>query len=390
MSNLSDLELLDALGVDTQAKKKAAHTPREERIIAGFEEIQRFVELSGRPPEHGEDRDVFERLYAVRLERISRQDDCRALVEALDYQNLLSSVGTLDGIADLDDDALLSELGIEPKSNDITKLQHVKPRSEIKAAEEVASRSICKDFEIFKSLFELVQSELNSKARETRPFKDQADIIAGDWFILSGQKVYVAEVGEVFINDYGRKDSRLRVIYDNATESDILLRSLQRALNKDETGRRIIEISHGPLFDGIADGEEANSGTIYVLRSLADHPLIEENRQLIHKIGVTNGSVEKRIANANLDPTFLLADVEVVARYKLKNINRTKLENILHKFFGGARLEIDIPDRFGKSVSPREWFIVPLYAIDEAVQKIQDGSIGDYRYDVMAAALKLR
>ena len=392
MADLSDLELLDALGVDAEPRKKAALTPREERIIAGFEEIQRFVEQNGRSPQHGEDRDIFERLYAVRLERIGAQTDCRELVEALDYQQLLSESVSLPDIELLDNDALLSELGIDDtvSENDLTQLQHVKPRSEINAAEEIATRFVCKDFAVFKPLFERVQNELNSGARETRPFKDQADIKVGDWFILSGQKVYVAEMGEEFITDYGRKDSRLRAIYDNGTETDILLRSLQRALNKDKTGRRIIEISHGPLFDGTEEGDDQSSGTIYVLRSQANHPLINDNRQLIHKIGVTSGSIEKRIANASSDPTFLLADVDIAASYKLSNINRSKLENILHRFFDSARLSIEIQDRFGKPVSPREWFMVPLYAIDDAVEKIQDGTIGKYKYDLVNAKLVLR
>lgn len=391
MADLSDLELLDALGVDTTTKKKAARTPREEWIIAGFEEIQRFVEQHERPPQHGEDRDIFERLYAVRLERIRHQEDCRELVEALDHQSLLSGSDVLENMTDLDDAALLSELGIEaPTTNDITQLKHVKTRAEIKAAEEIANRTACEDFDTFKPLFEQVQNDLDSGGRETRPFKDQADVVLGDWFILSGQKVYVAELGEEFISDYGRKDSRLRVIYSNATESDMLMRSLQRALNKDETGRRIIEISHGPLFDGLPKDEVSSCGTIYVLRSQADHPLVNENRQLIHKIGVTSGSVEKRISGASSDPTFLLAGVEIIASYNLSNINRSKLESILHRFFDSARLEIEILDRFGKAVSPREWFMVPLYAIDEAVDKIKDSSIGRYRYDALSASLKLR
>ena len=391
MADLSDLELLDALGVDTTTKKKAARTPREERIIAGFEEIQRFVEQHERPPQHGEGRDIFERLYAVRLERIRHQEDCRELVEALDHQSLLSGSDVLENMTDLDDAALLSELGIEaPTTNDITQLKHVKTRAEIKAAEEIANRTACEDFDTFKPLFEQVQNDLDSGGRETRPFKDQADVVLGDWFILSGQKVYVAELGEEFISDYGRKDSRLRVIYSNATESDMLMRSLQRALNKDETGRRIIEISHGPLFDGLPKDEVSSCGTIYVLRSQADHPLVNENRQLIHKIGVTSGSVEKRISGASSDPTFLLAGVEIIASYNLSNINRSKLESILHRFFDSARLEIEILDRFGKAVSPREWFMVPLYAIDEAVDKIKDSSIGRYRYDALSASLKLR
>ncbi len=186
----------------------------------------------------------------------------------------------------------------------------------------------------------------------------------------------------------GQNDARMRVIFSNGTESDLLLRSMQRALYKDEASRLISDPTAGPLFSGtVEDEEDLASGTIYVLRSKSDHPIVSESRDVVHKIGVTGGSVEKRIANAKQDATFLLADVEVVATYELFNINRTKLENLIHKIFDGARLDIQIKDRFGHPVVPREWFLVPLFAIDEAVEKIKDGTIADYRYDVTEAKL---
>jgi hypothetical protein len=109
---------------------------------------------------------------------------------------------------------------------------------------------------------------------------------------------------------------------------------------------------------------------------------------LIHKIGVTGGEVERRIGNAKLDPTYLLAGVEIVATYVLYNINRTKLENLLHRVFDPARLNIEIKDRFGFPIVPREWFLVPLFAIDEAVERIRDGTLADYVYETQSAALK--
>lgn len=178
------------------------------------------------------------------------------------------------------------------------------------------------------------------------------------------------------------------MIYDNGTESDVLLRSLQRALHRDEAGRRITDPTAGPLFAGEASEGDVETGTIYVLRSKSDHPAIAEHRDVIHKIGVTGGKVETRIANAKLDPTFLLADVEVIAEYDLYNINRSKLENLLHRFFGGARLDVQIDDRFGNPVKPREWFLVPLNVIDEVVAKIQEGTIAEYHYDPETASLK--
>jgi len=379
-----DDALLAELGVEVGVKNTGSHTPREERIIAGFEDIERFYEQKGRAPAHGEDRDIFERLYAVRLDKIRASEECRAVLADKDKHGLLSGEPTavVDNLDNLDDDALLSELGVlDTDENDITKLTYVKSRAEIKAAEEIAKRNPCLDFDKFKPLFVKVQEELASGIRLTRKFKDDAQIRQGDFFILGGQKVYVAEIGVEFIAEYGRSDRRLRVIYDNGTESDILMRSLQRALNKDEASRRITDPSPGPLFSDEIEERDMEAGTIYVLRSKSDHPLIKEHRDVIHKIGVTNGNIERRISNAKLDPTFLMADVEIVATYELSNINRTRLENLIHRFFEPAKLDIEIMDRFGNPVVPREWFLVPLFVIDETIEKIRDGSIVNYRYD---------
>ena len=38
-----DDALLGELGIEAEIKKSRSYTPREERIIAGFEEIQKFV-----------------------------------------------------------------------------------------------------------------------------------------------------------------------------------------------------------------------------------------------------------------------------------------------------------------------------------------------------------
>jgi hypothetical protein len=385
-----DEALLEELGVEVEAKKAPARTPREERIIAGFEDIQRFYDEHGRAPQHGGDRDIFERIYAVRLDRVRELDECRALLEPLDHQGLL---GTAPASAsaepdELDDDALLAELGADQETSSVTELRHVRSSVEKRAAEEIANRQRCEDFESFRPLFEQIQEDLDSGVRETRPFEMKAEIQQGRFFIVGGQKAYVAEMGETTLTEQGRTDARLRVIFDNGTESDMLMRSLQRALNKDEAGRRITEPVAGPLFsDTQSEGDQA-SGTIYVLRSKADLPIVAENRNLVHKIGVTNLSVEKRIAGARLQPTFLMADVEIVATYELYNINRTKLENLIHRIFGPARLDIEVKDRFGNPVVPREWFLVPLYAIDDAVEKIKDGTIAEYVYDPEAASLK--
>lgn len=392
-----DDALLTELGIEAETKKVSARTPQEERVIAAFEEIQRFVEEHGHPPQHGEGKDIFERLYAVRLDRLREDGEFRQLLEPIDKDGLLDANGQVAASIneDMDDDALLAELGVEAETSDITELRHVRSFSEKRAAEEIANRERCEDFENFKPLFEQVRRELDDAVRTTLIIRKDAgflktDIKKGEFFILGGQTLYIADVGERIRAPNGEMDARLRVIYSNGTESNILLRSLQRAIYKDETSRRISDPTAGPLFSDETIQDDEESGTIYVLRSKSDLPIVKDNRHVLHKIGVTSGKVERRIANAKIDATFLLADVEVVATYELYNINRTKLENLIHRIFHPARLDIEIKDRFGNPVVPREWFLVPLAAIDEAVEKVKDGTITKFRYDPSSATLAKR
>jgi len=390
---MSDLDLDDLraeLDDFAQPERPGGRSPREERIIAGFEEIQRFVEQHGHAPQHGEHNDIFERLYAVRLDRLRALEECRSLLSPLDHQGLLAGaeMAPATPAETMNDDQLLAELEGAAGTADITELRHVRTTADKRAAEEIANRQKCEDFERFKPLFEKVQQELAADIRQTRPFELKAEIRPGSWFIVGGQKAYVADMGELFSNAQGRTDARLRVIFDNGTESNMLLRSLQRALHKDEAGRRITDPSAGPLFSDHHMDEDEASGTIYVLRSKSDHPMVAQNRDIVHKIGVTSGKVDRRVANAKLDPTFMLAEVEVVATYQLFNINRSKLENLIHRIFDPARLNIEIKDRFGHPVVPREWFLVPLSVIDDAVAKIKDGTISDYTYDPKTARLE--
>jgi len=393
-----DDALLAELGVEVETKKDAARTPREERIIAGFEEVQRFVDAHGRAPQHGEERDIFERLYAVRLDRLRAQEDCRALLTPLDHLGLLAGAksASTDAPDDISDDELLAQLGVDAAAtDDITELRHVRSAADKRAAEEIANRERCENFDHFKPLFAAVQNDIDSGVRITQTIRKDAgflktDIKAGKFFILGGQIAYVAEVGELFKAPNGESDARLRVIYSNGTESNMLLRSLQRALYKDEASRRVSDPSAGPLFASKSEADDLASGTIYVLRSKSDNPIVAANRDLVHKIGVTGGDVAKRIANAKLEPTYLLADVEIVATYKLFNISRTKLENLIHRLFDPARLDIEIKDRFGNPVIPREWFLVPLFVIHDAVEKIKDGTITGFIYYPQTADLVRR
>lgn len=383
-------ELAAELADFAPPEAKGGRPAREERIIAGFEEIQRFCERHGQAPQHGEDRDIFERLYAVRLDRLRALPDCRTLLEPLDHQRLLAGpLYVVEPPASYNVDQLAAELAGTPSGDDITVLRHVRASADKRAAEEIADRKPCADFETFRPIFERAATEIKTGLRQSQPITaGSRSIEAGDVFVLDGVTVYVADVGEPLKTTAGEVDRRLRLVFANGTESNLLLRSLQRAFYNDSAARRLVSPESGQLsFGGELEPDDIESGTIYVLRSHSDHPYVAQHRALIHKVGVTGSRVDTRIANAEHDSTYLLAKVEVVATYKLAGINRTRMEYLFHKLFAPARLNITINDRFGHPVQPEEWFLVPLFVIDEAVGRIKDGSITDYVYDPQAARL---
>lgn len=380
-----DADLIAALGVELEPEKQVTFTPREERIIAGFEDIQRFVEEHGHLPHHGDEKDIFERLYAIRLDRIRQSKECMALLKQFDNDGLLES--KLEAEADSEsatDEELLAALGVDTSAqSDMTKLKHVRSQADRSAAEEVARREPCADFEKYKPLFDQVQADLASGVMQTEEFSqdkrhEEGSVTEGDFFILGGIVVYVESIGEMKMTGFNREDARTRLIFANGTESSMLLRSFQRALYKTDNSRRIKKLP--TIFDDDIGEGDIEVGYIYVLRSKSELEVVKAFRDTIHKVGVTGGAVEKRIANAKKDPTYLLADVEIVSTYKLANVNRVKLERLIQGFFSDARLDVVMKDRFGHDVKPREWFLVPLSEIDKAVDLIKQNRLSEYRY----------
>ncbi len=390
MADFSDDELLSELGIDLAPVKSVTYTAKEERLISGFEEITRFYEEHKKVPSNTPDSDIFERIYAVRLAQLKQSEEAIALLTEFDqYQLLSDSQQESNDFSILEDEDLLAELGIELEDEEnIFVLQNVRTQKEREANELTATRKVCLDFDVFKILFDQINLDIESSVRITKPFGKDATIELHDWFIVDGLIVYVAEIGKYFRAPNGENDARLRAIYSNGTESNLLMRSLKKALNSDKVSRRILVANNvGPLFSSSELTDEVNeieikSGTIYVLRSLSDNPLIKDHKNVIHKIGVTTGKVNKRITDAKNDPTYLLADVELVASYGLpENIVPHKFEKLIHKVLQSAQLDIVINDRFGKPVKPKEWFLVPINIIEEIINHMKCGTISNVIYD---------
>jgi len=372
---LADDDLLGDVKLST-----ATASTEDERVLQSFEEINVFIDRHGRKPgEAGKpsvsSTSVSERGLQMRLAGLLNKPDIFDLLRAADNHGLLPPADvaprSLDDV--LDDDDLLGADG-----DDIFDLVHVKPSAA--RPDKISERHQCKQFEQFQPLFDMCANEIRDGRRKAIKFANETEINAGEFFILNGIMVYVAEVGETQIRN-GKKNARLRLIFDNGAEGNNLLRSLATELYKDPNGRRITSPDAGPLFDEKPQEGDLQTGMIYVLKSLSDDPEIKKLDGLLHKIGFTSGKMEVRIQNAHEDPTFLMAPVHPVATYTLYNINKVKLEHLLHNFFADARLDIEITDRFGKKVRPREWFLVKPEAIAEAISRLKDGTIVDCRYD---------
>src|SRR3546814_7627881 len=120
-----------------------------------------------------------------------------------------------------------------------------------RAAEEIANREKCDDFEEFRPLFEGIEADLKGGLRQAKPLGNSevtlAEIQPGNFFIVGGQLAYVAASTDAFTKQYERADRRVRVIYDNAPEATVLSRSFQKSLYRVEHARLVSEESPGTL-----------------------------------------------------------------------------------------------------------------------------------------------
>lgn len=324
-------------------------------------ELERFVADNGRPPSGEPGSPIAERLLATKAKRLSGDAAIGAMLLPREPDPPAS-------VEDILSDEMLEE-------DAIFNLTHVQPREVQDQPDYIGSRKPCAEFDRFRPLFEAVTTDLGAGRREARKFAREQEIDAGQFFIQKGMIAYVAEAGEIFQDRLGNRNRRLRVIYDNGTESDPLLRSFASLLYNDENGRRITDPVAGPLFTAEPDEGDVQTGHIYIARTLSKDDHIAQHAPRMLKIGVTGGDVHRRVADAINDPTFLLAPAAIVTSFTLYNVSRTRLEGLLHRFFDPVRADIEIKDRFGKLVRPREWFFATPDHVTEVVRRIQDGSI---------------
>ena len=370
---LKIIETDDTGLLNVKASNNSKPTP-DERLIASFKEINDFHREHGRKP-LSNSTDMREFQLSSRLSGLRTSNDKIQALSEFDEFNLLSEkeITSIDDIFDDDDFGLLKNT-----EDSIFNLKHVP--ATIDMPERIARRKPCKDFANFENLFKTCKEELTAGIRESRKFTGEQQIKVGHFFVLHGVMVYVDQVGKKEVKN-GKVNARLRLIFDNSTESNMLLRSLATELYKDESGRRILDTHDKALEElELIRPEDTESGFIYILSSLSQNDAIK-NTQNLYKIGFSKLPVSERVKNASKEPTYLMAPVKVEDIYKCYNLNPQKFELLLHTFFGNSRLQLDVHDLYGVRHSPREWFIAPIKVIDIAVQLLINGEIIHYRYN---------
>ena len=376
---LDDVFNDDPLGLLEVSVTKSKRLSHYAIYYETFEELKSFIENNGSEPDI-EASNIHEAKLAARLNKLRSTPEALEALAPFDTEGLLGNEPLGEKKTELTiDDVLSSDLLAD--DDDIFNLKHVTVGTKSQTASaDMATRKKCMDFDSFKPLFVRIQKELDEGTLETTGINGIAEIQKGQAFILSGLIAYVAEMGEKHERRKGHHNARMRVVYSNGMESNLLLRSFGAALYKDKSARAIVPKDSGPLFVE-EDSPLYKTGIVYVLRSKSEEPSIAKHRDYLHKIGVTTSDVKKRVSNAAKDATYLLADVEVVAEFTLYNMNLQATEKLLHTFFREAQADIQIPDRFGNMVKPKEWFFLPLDIIKEAIKLLREKAINNCRYD---------
>lgn len=376
-----------------EKKKVSTSSNPDDRLLASFQQINDFHAKYGKAPEANISNVSEYQLYS-RLKSLREDPKKAEMLQSEDIYDLLfdSSLSMVEepgatyyrkpkkeikSISDILDD----DLDILGDDEGLFDFKHTPKVTSM--PDYIGSRKVCYDFELFEPILKGCQLDLKEGKRRIKDFKNEQQIDVGYFFVLNGILLYVADVEEKKVDKSGKTNARLRCVFENGTESDMLLRSLSAELYKN--GRRITE-NHEKINEqfqrslGALNKEDQESGFIYVLKSLNPDPKISSIDNL-YKIGYSTIAVEDRIKNAIKEPTYLMAEVNYVAGWKCYNMNTQKFEQLIHNFFGASCLNVDIFDENGKRYTPREWFIAPYEVIEQVIGLIISGQVVKYRYD---------
>jgi hypothetical protein len=362
----------DPLGLLNEPKLRSKTLNEDDRLLVSFEEINDFIEKNGREPQKSTN--MSERTLFSRLQGIKDNPEKIAALKEYDRFNILQVV-EINSIDDILKDDAFGLLGSDD-NEDIFTLKHIPKKRE--NTDFVAQRKPCKNFKNYEELFKIVQQDLNQNKRKLVKFNEKF-FEEGNFFVLKGILAYLEKIEKPKKDKFNKLDARTKIIFENGTESNMLLRSFGKGLYED--GYFVSEHEEKVLdkLSSILE-EDKKSGYIYILESKSIDDKIASIKNL-YKIGYSTIPVKERIKNAAIEPTYLMAPVRIISVYETYNMNTQKFEQLIHRFFGKVCLNVDIYGGDGKRYTPREWFIAPLDIVEQVIEFIITGKIVNYRYD---------
>ncbi|MFA7091817.1 MAG: GIY-YIG nuclease family protein [Arcobacteraceae bacterium] len=395
---LDDIFDDDEFGLLNVKQKSSNIKTEEDRLIDSFKEINIFIDKNDREPNTSS---MSEYGLFAKLRNFRENEKDKKVLKPFDRHNLLGYVEieeiTLDDILNDDDLGLLKA----DDELDIFRYKHT-PRNDSRAKTDfVAKRKPLseKEFEKYEKMFQKVHQEIKEGKRKLKDFDNfEQNLIVGNFYIISGVLLYF-ESADLEKSEWVQKsgnrvriEGRTKTIFENGTYSEMLFRSLGKQIQKD--GKMITNVDEKEeknLFTNanFVKEEDKQTGWIYVLKSKSKNPDIS-NIENLYKIGFSSISVDERIKNAKNEATYLFADVKKIATYQVYNRNADKLENLIHRFFAETCLNVDLFDKKGQRIMPREWFAVPFEVIEEVIELIVNETIVNYEYDVMNKKIKIK
>jgi len=384
---LDDILNNDPFNLLPDIKAKNPVITADDRLVASFEEINSFYEKNDCEPQKSTDmneRGLFSRLDGIRKSSIKSKSLKKHDRFNLLKEEYMANINSLDDILDSDPFGLLNT----NKEVDIYTLVNVPKIDKDRAdADFVARREKFEEFEKYEPLLIQCQQDLREGKRKL-VLSVESRLSIGTFCVLDGVLLYIADIEKGYQGNSGRINRRTTLVFENGTKSNMLLRSLGKRLR--DSGNMVTELDTDRADNLFNVGkDDTKNGFIYILKSLSNDDRIATKRDL-YKIGFSATSVEARVKNASQDPTYLMADVSVVASFEVYNVSPHKLEQLIHKFFSDSCLDIDIVDEKGDIHRPREWFVAPIDVIEEAIVLISNSKIIDYRYDSYSESIVLR
>ena len=370
--SLDEILAGDPLGLLSEPRATVRPINEDDRLVSSFEEINAFIEQHEREPQKSTN--MNERALHVRLEGLRQNPEKIEYLKPYDRFNILQEV-KINSIEDILNDDVFGLLGSDD-SDDIFTLKHIPKERE--QTDFIAQRRPCKNFGKYEHLFSEVQKDLKSGSRKLSKFNEKF-FEEGNFFILKGVLAYLEKIDDIKKDKFNKLDSRTRIIFENGTESNMLLRSFGKGLYDDGY---FVSLQDDRVLDGLSQisDEDEKSGYIYILESKSCDEKIASIKNL-YKIGYSTIPVKERIKNAINEPTYLMAPVKIVSVYETYNMNTQKFEQLVHKFFGKVCLNVDVFGESKKRYTPREWFILPLEVIEQVIELVITGEIVNYRYD---------